>query len=207
MLIIGFLVNGQECRMGMKFEKQVSPKIYTAAKLETRDVIDGNLGFTGKSIVETDVNYKLIKNVSLGASFRYTAKIEIKDEYEQQKCTSYEDKYRLTGDLKIKTNWLNSDIRFSNRLRYQYNLSKKKDKQIIRNKVKCKYKLTKRVLPYLAFESFYSVHNSNFETCRLYLGSEFELKYNEVDVFFMYELNNETDMLYTNQVIGFCYIF
>jgi hypothetical protein len=207
MLINGFLVNGQESRMGMKFEKQVSPKIYTAAKLETRDDIDGNLGFTGKSIFETDVYYKPIKNVSLGASFRYTAKIKIKDEDEQQEFISYEDKYRLTGDLKIKTNWLDSDIRFSNRLRYQYNISGKKDNQFIRNKVKCKYKLTKRVLPYLALESFYSVHNSNLQTLRLYLGSEFELIYNKVDAFFIFELNDEPDRYYTNQIIGFCYMF
>ena len=207
LLLNGFLTSGQEGRMGVKFEKEVLPKIYTAAKIEARDVINGYLDFAGKGIVETEIYYKPIKNMSLSTSIRYTAEIETKNENESQEYTSYDDNYRFTSDLKIKTNWLNSDIRFSNRLRYQYNLSKKKDTQIIRDKIKCKYKLTKSVLPYLAFESFYSIYNSDIQTWRLYLGSEFELIYNKVDVFFISELNDKTDMHYTNQVIGFCYMF
>jgi len=209
-LLMGFLVifsrmvNAQELWVGVELEKQILPRIKTQAKLQLRNDIDNNSTFIDESIIQTYVDYKLFKNVTIGASFRYAIKIE--NFNDQAAFKSYDEKYRLAADLKYKSNWLNNDIRISNRLRYQYNPSHKNDKQFVRDKIKCNYKLTKRAIPYLALETFYSIYDETMQTIRLYIGNEFELIYNKLDVYFIFEINEQDHNYQSYQVIGVNYV-
>jgi isopentenyldiphosphate isomerase len=98
-----------------------------------------------RSIVETALEYELLKFLSLGASYRFTAnKRETKD-------TEYLHRYTLNTTLKKKIN------RFTPSFRILYaNYSDEEDyKEILRLKGKIKYNIPRnKITPFIAAEAF-----------------------------------------------------
>ncbi len=196
----------QELRLGVEYDKELLPKFKTGLQLQVRNNFNSP-GFFDRGLAQADLKYNLLNNIAFGVTLRYTGVFEEEDEEnEEEKGFGYGDRFRGTVDFTAKTNWINKEVRLSNRFRYQFSQRETKNKTFFRNKVKCDYKMTKNVSSYIAVEPFYSIEDKAFDTYRLHLGSEFDLVYNEIEVYIIIEVvPPDGEAVQLSQFIGLSY--
>lgn len=203
-LFTGFYGQAQELRGGVEWERKFKPKIETELKFQLRKNFNNTLYSVNSSIFQANFGFEPINNLSLTGSFRYAGTMKADDE--KSGLENYEDKYRVAGDITYKIKKLIKNTQLSTRLRYQY--SRKdidKEDTYIRIRTKCEYKFTKRVVPYIALEPYYSIGERTWNTYRFYLGSEYKLLKNKIDVFLIVDVSERDSDLNTNKIIGITY--
>lgn len=209
--ILGFSQN-QDAQLwtGLGLKADLSKKL--SLKYETQARFYKNVSTLRTYYNELSVDYEVIKNLSVGGSYRYSRRN--REGYfgsDNRICinTAYTLKIAETG-LRLKT-----------RARYQLSLDRAgiiNDVIYpnIRNVFRCKFDLKykndnfKRVLPFVGYELFKSIQPVGFSglgAYRVYAGIDFDLpKRHEVGIKYIYELDygNQQNITH-NYVIQYNY--
>ena len=196
-------ISGQEIRGGIELEHEFTDKIETCFQFQLRNSLENNANIVNQTVSQINIEYSPVNNLEISGTYRYTH--EIKDENKIPEFNN-EDKHRISADISYKTKKLSKDVLINNRFRYQYSIHKDgNEKYYLRNKLKCKYKFTKKVFPYAAIEPFYSINKKTINTFRLYLGSEFNLPRNNINLYIINELSTTNTRYTVYHIIGFSY--
>ncbi|NJO92701.1 MAG: DUF2490 domain-containing protein [Chloroflexia bacterium] len=168
-LVIATMVNAQEVENNFqtRFSASAIFEPVHNLKFEFTPELRFNENFIlDKSVVETALEYELLKFLSFGASYRFTAnKRETKE-------TEYLHRYTLNTTVKKKIN------RFTPSLRILYaNYSDEDDyKEILRFKGKVKYNIPKNKLtPFFAVEAFQSLNINDLYKMRYSIGFDYKI--------------------------------
>jgi predicted porin len=183
LIMLCLSTSAQELRFGINYDKKIIPKLEIDSKVQLRTIVNQENSFY--SIAQLGMDYKISDNISVAGSVRYsTAHSEIDEKINEE----INEKLRYTADLKLSTERFDNGTKIKNRLRYQYSaVITGDDKNYVRNKLSIDYKLTRRMKPYVAVEPYLLLDNKKIRKLRFYLGSEFELKNNELEFCFIVE--------------------
>lgn len=198
------VLTAQEIRSGIEFDRNILPKLETEVKFQLRKVPESADYFFNSCIVQVNLGYEFIAGFRLAGTFRYTG--FAKEDNDIPSIINYQDKFRITSDLGYKSKKFQNNTRLCNRLRYQKSISSiHNNKSYVRNRLKCEYYLTKKTVPYIALEPFYSFESKQFDAYRLYVGSNFELVFNSIDIYIILELNTKNGRYSSYHCLGFTY--
>ena len=185
-----FRLWAQELRTGIDFDRMILPKVEFQSKLQLRKSFVGQNAFY--TITQAGLEYKIIKQVSIAGSFRYSLGPIGTSE---NSLTPFHDKMRYTAETKVKSKRFDNGVRLRYRLRYQHSETQQgKSKDYLRNKLMLDYKLIKEMTPYAAAELYFRLGENEFQRCRLYLGTDIKLFKREAEV--SYILEGEFDDTY-----------
>lgn len=188
-LIPGFRLSAQELRTGIDFDRMISPKVEILSKVQIRKSIPGqNSWYT---MAQLGMEYKLFKQVSIAASFRYSmGPSEISDN-----STPFQDKMRYTADTKVRSKRFDNGISIRYRLRYHHSSTwEGNSRDYIRNKLLLDYKFNKEMSPYAAAELYFRLGEMEFQKFRLYLGTD--IKFFKRNLELSYILEGDIDTTY-----------
>lgn len=198
-------VSAQEIRGGVELEYGFIDKVETEFQFQLRNCMRNNSHIINQGIVQTAIEYCPVQCLNISCAYRYTTGIK-KDNENAGINNNIEGKHRITTDISFKIKDLFKDAKISNRIRYQFSV-KERDTQkfYLRNKLKCEYKLAKKVSPYAALEPFYSIEKNCIKTFRLYIGGEFELLRNTIDIYIINELSSKNEQYSSYRIVGLSY--
>ena len=188
-LIPGFRLSAQELRTGIDFDRMISPKVEILSKVQIRKSIPGqNSWYT---IAQLGMEYKLFKQVSIAASFRYSMGPSEIGEY----SNPFRDKMRFTADAKVRSKRFDNGISIRYRLRYHHSSTwEGNSRDYLRNKLLLDYKFNKEMSPYAAAELYFRLGEMEFQKLRLYLGTD--IKFFKRNLELSYILEGDIDATY-----------
>ncbi len=184
-------VNDAGLWTSINLEKKITKKIAVDLSQEFR--FNENISELGSFFTEISAQYKLHKNLSIGAGYRFINKRELDD--------SYEKRHRMLFDLNTKEKI--SKIAVSARIRFQSQYSGvntsengKVPDNYLRTKLSVKYDFEKRYTPYLSGETFFHLNAPDgilFDNYRLSFGIEYEFT-KRSDIQFGYLIDQEVQV-------------
>jgi hypothetical protein len=174
---------GQEIRLGINYERSILPKLEIDGKAQLRKIIEQPHSWY--SIVQAGLAYEFLKRVTVSGAVRSYTAFHVHDEILNDEIN---EKLRYTADLKVKTGRLSNGLEIRNRLRYQHSaFLEDGDKNYIRDKLSIHYKLSEGMQPVIAFEPFFLIDDRKIRKIRIYMGSEFAMLNNELELCFIIE--------------------
>ena len=202
-LMIYLSTSAQEMRFGVGYEKNILPKLEIDGKVQLRKRINQSKAYY--SIVQAGLAYDISENITVSGSFRYST---APGGFDEEINDDINEKMRYTANFILGTKRFNNDIKIRNRLRYQHSVViSDDDRDYIRNKLIIDYKLTKRMKPYVAVEPYLLLEEQRLRKLRFYLGSEFELFSNELELCFIVEGKSKDGTISMFHAAGIHYTF
>ncbi len=198
--------NAQEIRLGMEYTKDIIPKLELTGNLELRN------SFNYKNyyypVLQIGTSYDIFKNISLGGSVRYSLIPEQEKSNNEFSFEDLDEKIRYTAELKIKSERFKNDIKFNNRIRYQYSTKNgERTHTYLRYKIGIDYKINKKTEPYVSLEPYLNIEDCTIQNIRLNIGNEFEAFNRDFDIYLMVEGKIKKQILSTFHAIGFTFKF
>ncbi len=197
-------VNDAGLWMNVGLEKQLNKKISLLLSQELR--MNENISEAGTVFTELGGQYKIIKNLSFSASYRFIMKRNLDDSYSKR------HRYMLDLAYKYKFHKFNFSVRerFQNQYSDIYSSSAGAvPATYLRNKLSLKYGIRKRIDAYLSGEFFYQLNNpdgNELDNERFTAGMSYKLnRASDFDVFYM--INKELNVKdpWTSYIIGIGY--
>lgn len=210
-IITGFLclffmigIDAQEYRAGVAYKHDIFKWMDADINYEVRS-LQKDKNYIN-CMVQTGISAELLDGLSLGTTLRYL--IGDNDDADDEYTGDYSSKWRFTGDIKYKAKRFDNDVCISQRLRFQHiQENADNESEYLRYKVTFNYRLTKKVLPYVAVEPYYSFEKDRLKALRIETGSKFEIFKNELELFFIAEALNKKNGLKSNYIMGVAYRF
>ncbi|MBC8048242.1 MAG: DUF2490 domain-containing protein [Fimbriimonadaceae bacterium] len=156
--------------------------------------------------IETADPYRLLTDVAVG----YKINKKLKTSFEYRYSSLADSKYnRIAASLSYRDGFGSFDIGFKTKLQYGFTLISGEDRSAWRNKITLKYDELKNINPYLSYEVFYSIANTEnkFDNIRPEAGIEWQISdTHDISLYYMIDKPfNENDPL-TLYVIGLNYL-
>ena len=194
-----FQLWAQELRIGIDFDRMILPKVEFLSKLQLRKTFVGQSAYY--TITQAGLEYKIIKQISIAGSFRYSiGPLEISE----NSLIPFYDKMRYTAETKVKSKRFDNGVRLRYRLRYQHSKTQQgQSKDYLRNKLMLDYKLIKEMTPYAAAELYFLLGENELQRFRLYLGTDIKLFKREAEVSYILEGEFEDTYFLSFHMIGF----
>jgi len=162
--------------------------------------LDENISHIDKILSEIGAQYKITKGFYIGLNYRYSRD----NDYETK---NYDMKHRIDFGLTYKRKL--NDFRFSFRTKIQSKsaLPNENNPTFSRNKFALKYKLNKKVIPFIAYEFYYQFNDQKvINRTRYSLGTSYKINSNNaLKLFYLFETRFNTRNLKYNHIYGISY--
>lgn len=150
------------------FEVNASMDLFKNADLDVETGLRRNedFGNTKMFYFQTEFEYEIVKNLDIGLGYRFTS---VRDELEP-------NENRLAVALSYELDLGKLDIQYRVKYQEDYPIGGSKAPNL-RNRLKFDYNLSKKIDPFLAFEAFYDAdpNQKEFEQIRGIIGFELDL--------------------------------
>ena len=204
-LLVGIILTpcfrlwAQELRTGIDFDRMILPKVEFLSKLQLRKTFVGQSAYY--TITQAGLEYKIIKQISIAGSFRYSiGPLEISE----NSLIPFYDKMRYTAETKVKSKRFDNGVRLRYRLRYQHSKTQQgQSKDYLRNKLMLDYKLIKEMTPYAGAELYFRLGENELQRFRLSVGADIKLFKREAEVSYILEGEFEDTYFLSFHMIGF----
>jgi hypothetical protein len=161
---------------------------------------DENINHIDKSFLEIGAKYKLRKGLYAGLNYRFNRDNDYSTE-------NYDLIHRI--DLGFSYKKKINKFRFGFRTKIQLKGASQNENNpfVSRNKFSVKYKLNKKIAPYVAYEFYYQFNNENvINRTRIALGSSYKISdKSAIKLFYMFENRFNVKNLKHNHVYGLSY--
>jgi hypothetical protein len=202
LLIIPFFVNAQvvsdaKLWTGISVSKEFKDFEFSLSK-ELR--FDENISHIDKSFLEIGAAYKIRKGLYAAFNYRFNRDNDYSDE-------SYDLIQRIDFGLSYKKKINKFRLGFRTKLQLKSASPEDNNPFVSRNKLSLKYKLNKKVSPYVAYEFYYQFNNENIiNRTRTALGSSYKInEKSALKLFYMFENRFNVKNLKHNHVYGISY--
>lgn len=198
-LITSVSLPAQELRTGICFDRMILAKVEFQSKFEVRKTfVAQNAWYT---IFQAGLEYKIIKQVSIAGSFRYSLGLQGISEAP----SSLYEKMRYTLEMNAKSKRNEKGLRLKYRLRYQHSDKREgKSRDYLRNKLMVDYKFSKEMSPFAAAELYYRFGENEFQKFRLYLGADIKALKRNTEVYYIMEGELDDTYFLSYHMVGFC---
>lgn len=163
---------------------------------------DENFSHVDKVFSEIGAGYKINKSFSVALNYRFNRDNDYSNE-------NYDLLHRIDFGATYKKKL--NDFRFSFRTKIQIKSASLNENNptVSRNKFSVKYKLNKKITPFVSYEFYYQFNNENIiNRTRTSFGSSFELNdKSSIKLFYMFENRFNVNNLKKNHVYGISYSF
>jgi len=202
LLFLPFINNAQvvsdaKLWTGISISKKVKDFEFSFAQ-ELR--FDENAAHLGKVFSEVGAEYKLTKGFYAGLNYRFNRNNNYANE-------TFELLHRIDFGLSYKKKI--NKFRVSLRTKFQTKSASVNENNptVLRNKLAVKYKLNKKILPFIAYEFYYQLNNENvINRARFVLGSTLKItSESAIKLFYMFENKFNVKNLKHNHVYGLSY--
>ncbi len=202
LFILPFFVNSQVINdaklwTGITVSKEVKDFEFSLSK-ELR--FDENVSHIDKSFLEVGAQYKIRKGLYAGLNYRFNRDNDYPTE-------NYDLIHRV--DLGVSYKKKVNKFRFGVRTKIQMKsaLPDENNPFVSRNKLSIKYKYSKKISPFVAYEFYYQFNNENvINRTRIALGSSYKINgKSSVKLFYMFENRFNVKNLKHNHVYGISY--
>lgn len=197
-------VNDAGLWTGLAAEKKISQSLSASFSQTFR--FNENISELGNYFSEVGIDRKIVKGISLGASYRYINKRELND--------SYSVKHRYFIGLSLKKKLAGISLSFRTRLQSQldhYFLPSEKlygntPQNYWRNKISLSYVPSKKYKPFISAELWHPFYNPDalvFDNLRCSAGTQYDInKKNSLETEFIFQKelgqkNPETDFIFS----------
>jgi hypothetical protein len=185
-------------------EKKITPFLSATLREEVR--LNENITEVGEIFTDVGLSYRFLKRFEISANYRFSNKREVDD--------SYDRGHRYYFDLKYKEKIKKFSILLRMRFISQYTNIYSSETGMVPNnhltgKVTVKYKLMRRIEPYISTEAFFCLDKKNqsyFDQIRCTAGIEYSFsRMHSVDLYYRicHELNTKNPE--TDFIIGLSY--
>lgn len=174
-------------RLSSELKKEITKKLDASLEYEHR--FDQNLTTFDKAFLESSLSYNVVKNVKLGAVYRFM--------FDQNKVREQAFKQRFAMYLKYSFDFDDFKFKIKSALQYGFddikNASFNSDQKLInRNSVGIDYDwFGKKFKPFTEFELFYHINHPNggiINQWRFKLGSNYIIsKASELSFYYLFE--------------------
>jgi hypothetical protein len=197
-------VNDAGLWLGLNLEKKISGNF--SLNLEDELRLNENLSEAGTHYTEIGGDYKLSKGFSAGLYYRFTEKRRLDD--------SYSKRHRFYTELSYRRKVNRFSFTLRERLQCQYADIQSSEKghipeYYLRSKFSIKYRVKKRIQPFVNTEIFYQLSNAEgneIDNFRVAGGLEYSFKkYGSVELYYL--INKEINVKdpLTEYIIGLGY--
>lgn len=157
----------------IELEKKINQKI--AFQLSENIRWNENITEIGTSFTEVGADYRLLKNLKFGVTYRFSQKKQVDDFY------SLRHRYAFNASYKLKIKKININVRAQLQSRYK-NIHTDENGKIpnnyLRYKVTLKYNLERRYTPFISTECWNQLNNikgNQIDKIRYQIGVEYEI--------------------------------
>ena len=189
-------------------EKKITLKMSAYISEEVR--LNENVSEAGTVFTEAGLSYKIIKNLTASAAYRYIQKRKVDDFYSLR----HRGIFSLSYKIKIKK----VELTVRERYQFQYTDLYSSDDGVIpeaylRSKLTVKYNSQKKYTPYLSAELFTQLNKLNvdeFDNARYIAGVDYKFnKQHAIDLFYLINREFNVNNPVTDYVsgIGYTYTF
>jgi hypothetical protein len=199
-------VNDAGLWVGVNVEKKITKKLTAALSEELR--FNENVSELGTAFTEAGVEYKLVKNLTVGVAYRFIQKRQLDDFYSLR--------HRGIASLTYKLKAKRIEISIREKYQAQYtDVNSSDDGKVpdvyLRNKLTIKYDSQKKYTPFVASELFYQLNNpdgNEFDNVRYTAGFEYKFnKLNSADLFYLLNREFNVNNPLTEYIIGISYTY
>ena len=161
----------QEIRTEGDFSYGLSEKFSCGFSYEKRMLCSETIE-SSSDLIKVNFGFDFNKRLSAGLSYR--SKI-FEHDGDGPLDIDVNDNQRLTGDFKYDPK-LGDDFKLKNRLRFQYSWFDEDDpEKYLRERIIIEKKVSDFFVPYLGFELYYEIDETQFAARRFYLGQESQM--------------------------------
>lgn len=166
-----------------------------------------NISKIGLAFTEVGGDYELNKTWALGASYRYYLNRKNED--------LYSNRHKLNLDLSFKKNYYLLGFKLRTRVQMEYKDFYSSNDGLVpsfewRNKLELKYKLTKKFKPFVSFECYLPITNSDYfelNKTKYSFGFEYKInKRNSLEIYYLYQQQCNQNNPTRDFVTGISYI-
>ncbi len=199
-------VNDAGLWTSVNLEKKITADFSLNLSEELR--FNENISELGTAFTEFGGDYKLIKNLTAGISYRFIQKRRVDD--------FYSTRHRLIFNLSYRHKIKKLSITLRERFQTQYaDIYSSEDGKIpehtLRSKLTLKYDFDKKYFPFIYTELFYQLNNpegNELVNVRYAAGFEYEFnKRSSLDLFYLINKEINVNNPWTDYVIGVAYNF
>ena len=199
-LVSLFLPAGaQEFRGSVSAEFDILPQLQGEVEIELRTIFYPESYFN--RTFQGELNYEINSLWSIGGTYSF-AIVDEDHEFEDDDEGETGDRNKWVVDLTFQPARFKSDLRLSNRLRYQFTLDEDDEpKMYLRNKLTLDYKITGKMNPYIAVEPYFRFDSNKIKIIRVYLGNEMPFFSTKIDLYYIVEIRPDREYTTTAQYI------
>lgn len=193
---------------GFEAEKNITQKFAIQVSENIRFV--ENITEIGTAFSEVGLDYKLMKSIKLGATYRFSQKKQVDDFY------SIRHRYALHFSYKLKVKKINFTIRIQYQSGYKDMYTSENGltpTNYLRRKLSLKYDLEKKYTPFISCELWQQLNNAEengINNIRYQLGIDYELnKFHSFTLSYIIDKELNRNNPWTNYItnIGYKYSF
>jgi len=199
-LVTFFLPAGaQEYRASVSAEFDILPRLQGEVEIELRKIFYPRSYFN--RTFQGELSYEINSLWSIGAMYNF-AIVDEDREFEDEDDGETGDRNKWVVDLTFQPRRFESDLRLSNRFRYQYTIVDDDDPKLyLRNKLTLDYKITGKMNPYIAVEPYLRFDSNKIKIIRIYLGNEMPFFSTKIDLYYIVEISPDRESTTTSQYI------
>ena len=202
LLITPFFANAQvvsdaKLWTGISISKKVNDFEFSFSE-ELR--FDENISHVDKVFSEIGAQYKIIKGLYVGLNYRFNRDNDYANE-------SYDLLHRIDLGLAYKKKINKFRLGFRTKFQTKSATENENNPTVSRNKLSIKYKLNKKIMPFVAYEFYYQFNDQNIiNRTRTALGSTYKLNDNSaIKLFYIFENRFNVKNLKRNHIYGISY--
>jgi hypothetical protein len=182
---------------GISVSKKVNDFKFSIAK-EVR--FDENMSHLDKSFGEIGSQYKINKTLYVELNYRFNRDNDYSTE-------SYQLIHRVDFGLSYKRKVDKFRLKWRSKIQLKSASTDENNPLVIRNKMSIKYKINKKIAPYIAYEFYYQLNTENcINRNRISLGSSFKVTdQTDLKMFYLFENKFNVKNIQHNHVYGISY--